>query len=175
MSRTRRLAVAAVLSCLLVAVAYADAPKVGDPAPDVKLKATQVEKALPDTKADALSPADLKGKKAVVLFYFPRAMTKGCTIESCGFRDMMPEFEKANAVVIGFSSDTLDKQKEFTEKEKLNFPLLADPEKKLMTALEVKGRATWVIDKDGKVAKVYDKVTPAGHPKEVLEFVKTLK
>jgi peroxiredoxin Q/BCP len=77
--------------------------------------------------------------------------------------------------VIGFSSDPIDVQQKFTDKEKLSFPLLADPEKKLMGALGVKGRATWVIDKDGKVAKVYDKVDVRNHPKEVLGFVKTLK
>jgi peroxiredoxin Q/BCP len=77
--------------------------------------------------------------------------------------------------VIGFSSDKLETQQQFTDKEKLNYPLLADPDKKLMTALGVKGRSTWVIDKDGKIAKVYDKVDPGKHPKEVLEFVKTLK
>jgi thioredoxin-dependent peroxiredoxin len=77
--------------------------------------------------------------------------------------------------VIGFSSDTLDAQQQFTDKEKLTFPLLADPEKKLMTALGVKTRSTWVIDKDGKIAKVYPKVNVTDHPKEVLEFVKTLK
>ena len=77
--------------------------------------------------------------------------------------------------MIGFSSDTLDAQQQFTDKEKLTFPLLADAEKKLMTALGVKTRSTWVIDKDGKIARVYPKVSPKGHPKEVLEFVKTLK
>jgi peroxiredoxin Q/BCP len=77
--------------------------------------------------------------------------------------------------VIGFSSDTLETQQQFTDKEKLSYPLLADPDKKLMTALGVKGRSTWVIDKDGKIAKVYDKVDVNKHPKEVLEFVKTLK
>jgi peroxiredoxin Q/BCP len=77
--------------------------------------------------------------------------------------------------VIGFSSDTFDAQQQFTDKEKLTFPLLADPEKKLMTALGVKGRSTWVIDKEGKIAKVYPKVSPKGHPKDVLDFVKTLK
>lgn len=77
--------------------------------------------------------------------------------------------------MIGFSSDTLEKQQEFTDKEKLTFPLLADPEKKLMTALGVKGRSTWVIDKEGKIAKIYPKVNVGDHPKEVLEFVKTLK
>ena len=77
--------------------------------------------------------------------------------------------------MIGFSSDPIELQQKFTDKEKLTFPLLADPEKKLMGALGVKGRATWVIDKDGKVAKVFDKVDVRNHPKEVLEFVKTLK
>jgi peroxiredoxin Q/BCP len=77
--------------------------------------------------------------------------------------------------VIGFSSDPIERQQEFTDKEKLSYPLLADPEKKLMGAIGVKGRSTWVIDKDGKIAKVYDKVDVAKHPKEVLEFVKSLK
>lgn len=77
--------------------------------------------------------------------------------------------------MIGFSSDTLAKQQEFTDKEKLSYPLLADPDKKLMTALGVKGRSTWVIDKEGKIAKVYTVTDVNKHPKEVLEFVKTLK
>jgi thioredoxin-dependent peroxiredoxin len=77
--------------------------------------------------------------------------------------------------VIGFSSDTVETQQKFTEKENLTYPLLGDPDKKLMAALGVKGRATWVIDKDGKIAKVYPKVNVADHPKEVLEFVKTLR
>ena len=77
--------------------------------------------------------------------------------------------------MIGFSSDTLETQQKFTDKEKLSYPLLADPDKKLMTALGVKGRSTWVIDKEGKVAKIYPKVDVKGHPKEVLEFVKGLK
>jgi peroxiredoxin Q/BCP len=78
--------------------------------------------------------------------------------------------------VIGFSSDTVETQQKFTDKEKLNYPLIGDPEKKLMTALGVKTRSTWVIDKDGKIAKIYAKVgSVKDHPKEVLEFVKTLK
>jgi thioredoxin-dependent peroxiredoxin len=77
--------------------------------------------------------------------------------------------------VIGFSSDKVETQQQFTDKEKLSYPLIGDPDKKLITALGVKGRSTWVIDKDGKIAKVYDKVDVNKHPKEVLEFVKTLK
>jgi peroxiredoxin Q/BCP len=81
----------------------------------------------------------------------------------------------ADTVVIGFSSDTVETQQKFTDQEKLTYPLLADPEKKLMTALGVKGRSTWVISKDGKIAKIYAKVNVNDHPKEVLEFVKSLK
>ena len=77
--------------------------------------------------------------------------------------------------MIGFSSDKVETQQQFTDKEKLTYPLLGDPDKKLMTALGVKGRSTWVIDKEGKIAKIYDKVDVNNHPKEVLEFVKTLK
>ena len=77
--------------------------------------------------------------------------------------------------MIGFSSDKVETQQQFTDKEKLSYPLIGDPDKKLITALGVKGRSTWVIDKDGKIAKTYDKVDVNKHPKEVLEFVKTLK
>lgn len=77
--------------------------------------------------------------------------------------------------MIGFSSDKVETQQQFTDKEKLSYPLIGDPDKKLITALGVKGRSTWVIDKDGKIAKIYDKVDVNKHPKEVLEFVKTLK
>jgi thioredoxin-dependent peroxiredoxin len=77
--------------------------------------------------------------------------------------------------VIGFSSDKVETQQQFTDKENLTYPLLGDPDKKLINALGVKGRSTWVIDKEGKIAKIYDKVDVNKHPKEVLEFVKTLK
>jgi peroxiredoxin Q/BCP len=77
--------------------------------------------------------------------------------------------------VIGFSSDKVETQQQFTDKENLTYPLMGDPDKKLINALGVKGRSTWVIDKEGKIAKIYDKVDVIKHPKEVLEFVKTLK
>jgi len=77
--------------------------------------------------------------------------------------------------VIGFSSDKVETQQQFTDKENLTYPLIGDPDKKLINALGVKGRSTWVIDKEGKIAKIYDKVDVTKHPKEVLEFVKTLK
>lgn len=149
-------------------------PKEGDAIPPLEVLATKADKAVSTAKDGKFNLKDLKGKK-VVLFYFPKAMTRGCTIESCGFRDMIEAFEKENTVVIGFSADKLSAQEQFTEKEKLNFPLIADSEKKLMTALGVKGRTTWIFDSEGKLAKVITKVSVQGHPKECLEVVKGLK
>ena len=78
--------------------------------------------------------------------------------------------------MIGFSSDTVETQQKFTDKENLTYPLLGDPDKKLMTALGVKGRSTWVIDKDGKIAKIFATVKGVDtHAKEVLEVAKSLK
>lgn len=171
----RRVVLVCIAALGVASTSSAQAPKVGDAAPDLAIAATQVEKVFPDSKEKTINLKDFKGKKNVVLFYFPKALTKGCTIESCGFRDVLEKFNANDTVVIGFSADTVDLQQKFTDTEKLNFPLLADKDKKLMTALGVKGRSTWVIDKEGKIAKIYTTVTPANHPKEVLDFVETLK
>ncbi len=171
-----------VAALLLAAPVFAEqGPKTleGQPAPTFELPATQIEKVLPDKKeAKTLSLAELKGKN-VVLFFYPKALTKGCTTESCGFRDAAPEFAKLDTVLVGISNDTLAKQQEFTDKNMLPYPLFADTEKKVTSQFHVlasKGfplRTTFVIDKKGVVRKVYDKVDPAKHPAEVLEFVKT--
>lgn len=157
-------------------------PEVGKPAPNVTLEATQIGKVLPDKKdAKMLSLKDLKGKN-VVLYFYPKAMTRGCTIESCGFRDKAAELAKLNTVVIGISTDNLEDQMKFTEKEKLNFPLFADPEKKAAKTFGVLNaknglamRWTFIIDKEGVVRKIYNEVTPLKHPEEVVEFIKNLK
>src|SRR5262245_38620614 len=101
----------------------------GKPFPvKVELQATSIDKLLPGQKdAKTLNLAELKGKKNVILFFYPKAMTGGCTKESCGFRDRLEELGKYNTVVIGISTDKVDAQQKFTEKEKLNFPLFADP------------------------------------------------
>lgn len=179
-----RFAALAALACALAPLAPAAADvlnvKVGDKFPDVPLAAAQIDKVKKDAKT--VSIADLKGK-TVVIFFYPAALTKGCTVESCGFRDLMKaeNFPK-DVVVLGASNDTVAKQQEFIDKEKLPMALLADTDQKLIKELGIlsgKGprakRVTFVIDKEGKIAKIYDKVTPASHPKEVLEFVKTLK
>jgi peroxiredoxin Q/BCP len=173
-------ALAALFGLALPALAGDDKPgkpEVGKPAPAFDLPATQIDKVLPDSKKNTLSLKDLKGKN-VVLFFYPKALTRGCTIESCGFRDKVSDFSKQDTVIVGISTDTLDLQKKFTDKENLNFPLLADPNKKVTNAygaLSTRGfanRYTFVIDKDGVLRKVYHKVTPGNHPQEVLDYVK---
>ena len=128
-------------------------------------------------------------EKPVVLFFYPRADTPGCTIESCGFRDAFEKFQKAGIVVLGISRDTVKEQKKFQEKYSLPYDLLADPEMMLIkrygllkdktiygkpvTGVE---RTTYVIGPDtGKgqrLLHVFPKVTPQGHAEEVLALLK---
>lgn len=147
----------------------------GDAFPVVALPAAQIEKAKKDAKT--VSIADLKGK-VVVVFFYPKANTPGCTTESCGFRDLAEKFP-ADVVLIGASSDTVAAQEKFISDHKLPYALLADTEQKLIKELgisngKVAQRKTFVVGKDGRVAKIYDKVTPKDHPAEVLKFVETL-
>jgi thioredoxin-dependent peroxiredoxin len=125
----------------------------------------------------------------VVLFFYPRADTPGCTIEACGFRDTFKKLQAAGAVVLGISRDTVKAQKKFQQKYDLPYPLLADPEKilierygllknksmygKLVTGVE---RTTYVISPDTgngqRLLHVYSKVKPEGHAEEVLALLK---
>jgi peroxiredoxin Q/BCP len=171
----------AVLALSALSVS-ADAPQEGKPAPEITLPATSIDKVFPDKKdAKTISLKDFQGEKGknVVLFFYPKAMTQGCTIESCGFRDKLDDFAKLDTVVLGISVDGLDDQVKFTEKEKLAFPLLADADKKIAKAYGVlnedrgfANRTTFVIDKKGVVRKIYTKVDPKTHPEEVATFVK---
>jgi peroxiredoxin Q/BCP len=151
----------------------------GKPAPKVELPAVNVATALPDQKdAKTLSLDAFRGKKNVVLFFFPKALTSGCTIESCGFRDRIEQFAQADTVVIGISVDDVAAQTKFVEQNQLNFPLLCDTEKTVTKAFGVLGanglaqRKTFVIDKQGVVRKIYDKVDVKKHPDEVLAWIK---
>ena len=152
--------------------------KVGDMFPDVALSAAQIDKVKKDAKT--LSIADLKGKVTVIFFY-PKALTKGCTIESCGFRDIIKDFP-ADVVVLGASGDDMALQQKFIDAHMLPYPLLCDTDLKLIKELGILSaggktpqRVTFVVGKDGNIARIYSKVDTAKHPKEVLEFVKTLK
>lgn len=128
--------------------------------------------------------SDFAGKP-VVLFFYPKADTPGCTIEACSFRDSIPRLQKAGAVVLGVSRDTPKAQKKFQEKYNLPYMLLADVEEKLCKQFDVLReknmygkkvigieRTTFLLSPDGHVIKIFRKVKPEGHAEEVLEALK---
>jgi peroxiredoxin Q/BCP len=144
----------------------------GDTAPDFEL---------PDQDGNLVKLSGLRGRPVVVYFY-PKAATPGCTTQACGVRDHRADYEKAGAVVLGISPDPVAKAKKFHDKEGLNFALLADEDhaiterygvwaQKSMYGKTYMGaeRTTFIIDSDGKVAKVLRKVKPAEHDELVLE------
>ena len=146
--------------------------KVGDRAPDIHVHT--------DTGED-FRLSEMKGKR-VVLYFYPKADTPGCTIEACEFRDGIKAFTKKGALVVGVSPDKPAAQDKFKQKYDLPFTLLADDEKaaahaygvwkeKNMYGKKVMGivRTTFVIGPDGKIEKIYDKVKAAGHAAAVLE------
>jgi len=140
---------------------------------------------LPSGTGEMISLEDFKGKQIVVLYFYPKADTPGCTVEACAFRDALAEFDKGKIAVLGLSPDPVKKVAKFAEKFTLNFPLLADEDhsvcekygvwqEKSMYGRKYMGamRVTFVIGKDGKVLHVFEKVKPAGHDVEVLEWIR---
>ena len=151
------------------------------PAPDFSLPAVtrQGEK--------QLSLTDYRDKASVVLYFYPKDDTPGCTAESCAFRDLLPDFEAAGSAILGISPDDQASHRKFAEKHALPFPLLADSDHAVAEAYgvwkEKKNygktymgieRTTFVIDKSGKIAKIYPRVKVEEHASKVLEFVKSL-
>lgn len=151
-------------------------PEVGQSAPDFSLK---------NQRGETVSLADFKGKKNVVLYFYPKAMTPGCTTQACGIRDSKAEFADLNTVVLAVSPDPYSRLARFEEKQDLNFDLLSDEDhavtesygcwdlKKFM-GREFMGvlRTTFVIDKDGKIAMVMKKVKTKTHHEDVQEWIK---
>ena len=142
---------------------------------------------LPASTGNKVALKDFKGKSVVVLYFYPRDNTPGCTKEACSFRDLQAEFEEAGAVILGVSTDSLESHDKFAAKYELRFPLLADKDAEVATKYGVWQeknmygkksmgivRTTFVIDKDGKIAKIWPKVKVEEHADEVLEFVKSL-
>ena len=151
---------------------------VGDKAPTFTLN---------DADGNKVKLADFKGKK-VVLYFYPKDLTPGCTIEACAFRDDIGAIKKLGAVVLGVSADDEKTHQKFRAKHDLNFPLLADVnhevsekygawQEKSMYGRKYWGiaRITYLIDEHGKIAKVWPKVKPDGHSKKVIEAIKSLK
>ncbi|GEM_PF-254136 len=157
-----------------------DAPKkrgklaVGDPAPELRLSSD-------DGKVHRL--ADYRGKR-IVLYFYPRDNTPGCTRESCDFRDLHRAFSKANTVVLGISGDSLESHNKFRRKFELSFPLLSDPGHqvarvygaygpKTLYGKTVEGviRSTFVIATDGRIEQIYSPVRVDGHAQKVLSSI----
>ena len=138
-----------------------------------------------DGKKVALN--DFKGKN-IVLYFYPKDNTSGCTKEACNFRDDFPDFKKLKAVILGISPDSVESHKKFSDKYELPFSLLSDEKKQIhekygvwkeksMYGRKYMGveRSTFIIDKTGKVKKIFRKVKVADHNKEVLEALMELK
>ena len=146
--------------------------KVGDKAPDFTLSSTD---------GTEMSLKDFREKK-VVLYFYPKDDTSGCTKEACSFRDNLARVKKKGAVILGVSADPVTSHQKFTDKYDLTFPLLSDESKEMINSYGVWQkksfmgkkymgivRTTFVIDEKGKIAHIFEKVKVEGHTDEVLE------
>ena len=177
--RTRTLSLLAIAAAALVLSAPAgafssDPPAVGTPAPDFQLTTNE-------NKQAALK--DFRGRW-VVLYFYPKDFTSGCTMQARNFQRDLQKYEQAKAVVLGVSVDTADSHKEFCAKEGLNFKLLSDTDAKVSAAygsvMQYQGanysaRNTFIIDPEGKIARVFLKVKPSVHSEEVLAALAELQ
>ncbi len=143
---------------------------------------------LPASNGEELTLADFKDKKNLVLYFYPKDDTPGCTVEACGFRDWIKDFEKQEAVVLGVSPDSVTSHQKFSKKFQLPFLLLSDERKKTCADYGVLveknmygkkyqgvGRTTFLINKQGRIAKIFERVTPQGHHAQILIALKELK
>lgn len=147
-------------------------PKVGNLAPAFTLL---------NQKGEGISLKDFKGKKNVLLYFYPKAMTPGCTTQACGIRDFKKKFDKADTVILAVSPDQPERLAKFEEKEKLNFNLLSDPDHKValkygswgpkkFMGKEYDGilRQSFLIGKDGKLKEIHEKVKTKSHHEDML-------
>jgi peroxiredoxin Q/BCP len=154
-------------------------PAVGQPAPSFSL---------PATDGRTVSLDDFRSKEAVVLYFYPKDDTPGCTKEACAFRDLGGDFARAGAAILGVSPDSVASHEQFAGKFGLTFPLLADADAAVATAYGAYGpkmsygkesvgiiRSTFVIDRDGIIRNVYPNVKVEQHADEVLAFVRSLQ
>ena len=170
----KKLALVTFLLLFAFAAMAAEFPPVGNAAPDFKLLNDE-------GKETAL--ADFRGKW-VVLYFYPKDFTLGCTLQAHNFQRDLAKYQAKNAAIVGVSVDSAESHKEFCSKEGLKFRLLSDPEAKVSTAynsvMEYKGaqlsaRNTFLIDPQGKLVRVFAGVKPAGHSDEVLAALEELQ
>ena len=179
MKKSLFLALAAALLLSGAAAYAADQPTAGQTAPTFSL---------PSQDGTPISLDSLRGKW-VVLYFYPKDMTTGCTIEAHKFQDDLPKYDAANAVILGVSVDTVDSHKQFCAKDSLTFHLLADPDHKVVESygsfglklpqrdnvIPIAQRNTFLIDPQGKIAKVWTSVDPSHSSEEVLTALADLK
>lgn len=172
--RIASLSLIAVFCLAGLALGFNNPPEVGKPAPDFTLKSNE---------GKTVSLKDYKGKW-VVLYFYPKDFTSGCTIEAHNFQRDIAKYEAAKAVILGVSIDTAESHKDFCTKEGLSFKLLADTEVKVSDAygsvMEYQGnklsaRNTFIIDPKGNIAQVFLKVKPPAHSEEVLAALAELQ
>ena len=137
--------------------------QVGSLAPDFEL---------PDQDANLHKLSSYRGKKVLIYFY-PKDNTPGCTAEACSLRDNFNELKEKNLVIFGISADTVESHKKFAEEHGLPFTLLADPEKKVVQLYNANGklfvsRISYLIDEEGKIQKLYPKVNPLDHANQIM-------
>jgi peroxiredoxin Q/BCP len=138
-----------------------------------------------DQRASEISLADYAGNKNVVIYFYPKAMTPGCTVQACGIRDNYSEFEALDTVVLGVSPDSVDRLVKFEDKQELNFKLLSDEDHAVTESFGAWGlkkfmgreymgvlRSTFVIDKQGNIVMVMEKVKTKSHHEDVLDWIK---
>lgn len=146
--------------------------QVGDTAPELKLK---------DQNGNLVFLRDFAGKKWVVLYFYPKDDTPGCTKEACSFRDESHRLERFNVQVLGVSVDNRESHQAFARKLKLSFPLLADPDRKVtktygaLAFYRLAKRMTFIIDPEGTIRKVFSQVNPKTHVEEVVTALEELQ
>jgi peroxiredoxin Q/BCP len=157
---------------MLAITLFAATPQVGQMAPNFTL---------PSQDGSKVNLTDFRGKW-VVLYFYPKDGTSGCTLEAHNFQRDIAKYEQDNAVIVGVSVDSADSHKEFCAKQGLHFKLLADTEKKVSqdydsfhSLLRFSARNTFLIDPTGKIAKIWLGVSPSSHSEEVLAALSTLK
>ena len=162
-----------VLILFFAANAFAAMPKAGDSAP---LFSGQ------DQDGKEFKLADLIGKKIVLLYFYPKDFTGGCTKEACGFRDRTGELQTNNVAVVGVSHDSAESHKKFADEYKLNFTLVADPDGKIIAAYDanmpvvsLSKRVSFLIGLDGKIVHVTDAMNPQTHFDEMQAAIAGLK
>jgi len=146
--------------------------KVGDKAPDFTLS---------DALGETYKLSSYIGKSPVIVYFYPKANTSGCTIQACGIRDDWNSFKENNILVFGISVDGIEAIKKFVDDYKLNFPLLSDANKKVSKQYDVLNtngmdkRMTFIVNKEGKIAEIISVTDVKGHSQEVLKKTLALK